>query len=260
MRSPCNVSFSCSLLGTIHGNSRSGLTHSPHVIIHFHGLRERCGHPSSFRAITNGLGSIRHVQNRYLRPRLHCRQGTGHREPASRTPPIRLEQVVRGAGRWPASMSIRPAASPRTGLSFSDCSVMPPSADSTSFCSGHSTGSVARASSRRSSISNALRSTGFRGGLSRKNFSGASGPFADAVLAIIACIAKQERIRLSERVKAGLERARSQGKVVGRPKIVVNRDKVMELQQEGLSQWEISQKLGVSRASVGRIIAEGKAS
>lgn len=45
------------------------------------------------------------------------------------------------------------------------------------------------------------------------------GPFRDAVLSILATIAKQERVRLSERVKAGLDRARSQGKVVGRPKI-----------------------------------------
>ena len=80
------------------------------------------------------------------------------------------------------------------------------------------------------------------------------GPFADAVLAILACIAKQERIRLSERVKAGLDRARSQGKAIGRPKIVVDRHRVKELHQNGLSHWDISQKLGISRASVGRIL------
>jgi DNA invertase Pin-like site-specific DNA recombinase len=76
------------------------------------------------------------------------------------------------------------------------------------------------------------------------------------VLSILATIAKQERVRLSERVKAGLDRARAQGKAVGRPKVVVDRTKVLELHQQGLSQWDISQKLGVSRASVGRIIAE----
>ncbi|MBS1827749.1 MAG: recombinase family protein [Acidobacteria bacterium] len=80
------------------------------------------------------------------------------------------------------------------------------------------------------------------------------GPFADAVLAILACIAKQERIRLSERVKAGLDRARSQGKAIGRPKLVVDRHRVQQLHQQGLSHWDISQKLGISRASVGRIL------
>jgi DNA invertase Pin-like site-specific DNA recombinase len=38
------------------------------------------------------------------------------------------------------------------------------------------------------------------------------------VLSILATIAKHERVRLSERVKAGLDRARAQGKAVGRPK------------------------------------------
>lgn len=80
------------------------------------------------------------------------------------------------------------------------------------------------------------------------------GPFADAVLAILACIAKQERIRLSERVKAGLDRARSQGKAIGRPKLVVDRHRVQVLHLQGLSHWDISQKLGISRASVGRIL------
>jgi DNA invertase Pin-like site-specific DNA recombinase len=85
------------------------------------------------------------------------------------------------------------------------------------------------------------------------------GPFRDAVLSILATIAKQERVRLSERVKAGLDRARAHGKVVGRPKIVVDRAKVLELYHQGISQWDISQELGVSRASVGRIIAERSA-
>jgi DNA invertase Pin-like site-specific DNA recombinase len=35
-----------------------------------------------------------------------------------------------------------------------------------------------------------------------------AGVFKEAVLAILACIAKQERVRLSERVQAGLSRAR----------------------------------------------------
>ena len=35
-----------------------------------------------------------------------------------------------------------------------------------------------------------------------------------ALLAILAAIAKQERVRLSERVHAGLNRAKAQGKVL----------------------------------------------
>jgi DNA invertase Pin-like site-specific DNA recombinase len=44
------------------------------------------------------------------------------------------------------------------------------------------------------------------------------GMFRDAVISILAVIAKQERVRLSERTLAGLARARSQGRVgVGAP-------------------------------------------
>lgn len=43
-----------------------------------------------------------------------------------------------------------------------------------------------------------------------------TGMFRDAVISILAVIAKQERVRLSERTRAGLERARAQGKRLGR--------------------------------------------
>jgi len=82
------------------------------------------------------------------------------------------------------------------------------------------------------------------------------GIFRDAVLSILATIAKQERIRLSERVKAGLDRARAQGKDLGRPSLVVDREKVVELRRQGLPLWEIGQKLGISKSSVGRILDE----
>ena len=43
------------------------------------------------------------------------------------------------------------------------------------------------------------------------------GVFSDAIIGIIAAMAQQERIRMSERTKAGLERARIAGKRLGRP-------------------------------------------
>ena len=49
------------------------------------------------------------------------------------------------------------------------------------------------------------------------------GIFKDAVLAILAVIAKQERVRLSERTLAGLAKARKQGRVGGRPRLVQER-------------------------------------
>src|SRR3954447_1214727 len=61
------------------------------------------------------------------------------------------------------------------------------------------------------------------------------GIFKDAVLAILAVIAKQERVRLSERTLAGLEKARKQGRVGGRPRLVLRRDQVAVLRAKGLS-------------------------
>lgn len=43
------------------------------------------------------------------------------------------------------------------------------------------------------------------------------GPFADVVVALMATIAKQESERISARTKAGMERARANGKRIGRP-------------------------------------------
>jgi len=45
-----------------------------------------------------------------------------------------------------------------------------------------------------------------------------TGIFKEAVIGILAAVAKQERDRLSERTIAGLERAKAQGRVGGRPK------------------------------------------
>lgn len=45
-----------------------------------------------------------------------------------------------------------------------------------------------------------------------------TGPFKDVLISMLATIAKMERDRISERTKAGLARARAEGKVLGRPK------------------------------------------
>jgi DNA invertase Pin-like site-specific DNA recombinase len=49
-----------------------------------------------------------------------------------------------------------------------------------------------------------------------------TGIFKEAVIGILAAVAKQERVRLSERTLAGLERARAQGRIGGRPKVADN--------------------------------------
>src|SRR5947207_6277855 len=61
------------------------------------------------------------------------------------------------------------------------------------------------------------------------------GLFKDAVIAILAVIAKPERIRLSEGTKAGLAAARRKGKVLGRRRAVVEVARVASLRSQGLT-------------------------
>jgi len=76
-----------------------------------------------------------------------------------------------------------------------------------------------------------------------------TGMFRDAVISILAVVAKQERVRLSERTKAGLERARKQGKVLGRPKATVDADAIRALRASGLSWGAIGRHTGLARAT-----------
>jgi DNA invertase Pin-like site-specific DNA recombinase len=80
------------------------------------------------------------------------------------------------------------------------------------------------------------------------------GMFKDAVISILATIAKQEWIRLSERTVAGLERARAQGRVAGRPRVICDRDKVLALRQSGQSLGMIAAELGLAKTTVHRIV------
>jgi DNA invertase Pin-like site-specific DNA recombinase len=83
------------------------------------------------------------------------------------------------------------------------------------------------------------------------------GIFKDAVISILATIAKQERLRISERVRAGLDRARSRGKRLGRPCRLNGEHtaQIASLRAQGLSGREISRQLGISEGSVRRLSA-----
>jgi DNA invertase Pin-like site-specific DNA recombinase len=81
------------------------------------------------------------------------------------------------------------------------------------------------------------------------------GIFKDAVISILATIAKQERVRLSERTKAGLAIARSKGRQIGRPRLNVHSSEITRLRSSGLSLRAIGRELGISEGSVRRLAA-----
>jgi DNA invertase Pin-like site-specific DNA recombinase len=81
------------------------------------------------------------------------------------------------------------------------------------------------------------------------------GIFKEAVVSIVATLAKQERVRLAERTKAGLSIARLKGKTLGRPKLDVKPAEIARLRQQGLSLRAIGRQLGISEGSVRRLAA-----
>jgi DNA invertase Pin-like site-specific DNA recombinase len=89
----------------------------------------------------------------------------------------------------------------------------------------------------------------------REEYLRSVGVFREAVLAILAAIAKQERIRLSERVRAGLNRVRAKGQALGRPKAAVRHERVRELRDRGLSIRNIAAQTRVSPMTIQRILA-----
>jgi DNA invertase Pin-like site-specific DNA recombinase len=83
------------------------------------------------------------------------------------------------------------------------------------------------------------------------------GPFKDVVISLMATLAKQERTRISERTISGLNRARRQGKTLGRPQIVTDRQKVRDLRWSGMSLSAIARKLRLFKTTVARIANGG---
>lgn len=81
------------------------------------------------------------------------------------------------------------------------------------------------------------------------------GMFKDAVIGILAVVAKQERIRISERTKAGLATARARGIKLGRPAIDLDMNEVKRLRADGNSYASVARQLGTS---VGRVFAACK--
>lgn len=84
------------------------------------------------------------------------------------------------------------------------------------------------------------------------------GIFKDAVLSILATIAKQERIRLSERILSGMDRSRKQGTKFGRKPLVIDRYKIDELRSKNTSIRNIAREMGVSPTYVTKYLTKKK--
>jgi len=86
-------------------------------------------------------------------------------------------------------------------------------------------------------------------------------PSGKAMFQMLGVFAEFERSIISERVKSGLERVRSQGKHIGRPKVSAEVDKMVLIARANggnipLGKKRIASDLGIGVGTVQRILAE----
>ncbi len=79
-----------------------------------------------------------------------------------------------------------------------------------------------------------------------------SSPLGSAIFTIISAVAQLERDIIAERVKAGLRRARENGKKLGRPRVAVDADRIALLRAQGRSWAKISEELGIGKGTAQR--------
>ena len=84
------------------------------------------------------------------------------------------------------------------------------------------------------------------------------GPLGRAVVVIIGAIAELEHNLIVERVRAGMRRARLEGRHIGRKPLVIDRSAVLRERAHGRSLSQIAASFRVSRASVSRILKQAK--
>jgi DNA invertase Pin-like site-specific DNA recombinase len=81
-----------------------------------------------------------------------------------------------------------------------------------------------------------------------------ANPTSRLLLHILAAVAEFERELIKERVSAGLKNARSKGTRIGRPRVVFDRQRVLDMRQQGMSFPAIARALGVGQGTVVRAV------
>jgi len=83
-----------------------------------------------------------------------------------------------------------------------------------------------------------------------------SSPLGSAIFTIISAVAQLERDIIAERVKAGLRKARQNGKKLGRPRVNVDVREIRQLRSDGMSLRTIARKVGISHTRVATLLLE----
>ena len=82
------------------------------------------------------------------------------------------------------------------------------------------------------------------------------GPLGRAVVIIIGAIAELERSLIVERVRAGMRRAKLEGRHIGRKALVLDRAAIVSDRQRGQSLGQLAKTYLVSRTTIHRVLNE----
>ncbi|HXN26526.1 MAG TPA: recombinase family protein [Candidatus Acidoferrales bacterium] len=85
-----------------------------------------------------------------------------------------------------------------------------------------------------------------------------SGPLGRAMLTIVGAISELERSLSVERVRAGMRRAKLEGRRIGRAPLDIDRQQVVADRRSGMSLSQVAKKRRISRASVCRLVNEAR--
>jgi DNA invertase Pin-like site-specific DNA recombinase len=81
------------------------------------------------------------------------------------------------------------------------------------------------------------------------------GPMGRAIVIILSAIAELERNLIIERVRAGMRRAKLEGRRLGRTPLDLDRTAIIRDRDRGLSLGELARTYGVSRTTIHRVLA-----
>jgi DNA invertase Pin-like site-specific DNA recombinase len=96
--------------------------------------------------------------------------------------------------------------------------------------------------------------------MSRRENISTSGPMGRLFVTLISSIAELESDLIRERVRAGMRRARLEGRQIGRARLAVDREQVIQDRRSGMSLTVVARKHSISRASVCRLMKEANSS
>lgn len=103
-----------------------------------------------------------------------------------------------------------------------------------------------------------LRSKGIMFVSYREPFFDTSSSQSGILLPMLEWLVEDEARTTSSRTKAGIEKAKRQGIVIGRPKVDMDTKKVLELREKGATLEEIAETLGTSKETVRRTLMRTK--